>query len=51
MKKKDLIVKMPIGSLIKEHKKLLPVLKTGKGRKKEYKEQKQELNKYEQKIK
>lgn len=51
MKKKELVVKMPIGSLIKEHKKLLPVLKTGKGRKAEYKDQKKELKQYEQKIK
>lgn len=47
MKKKDIVVKMSLESLIKEHRKLLPVLKTGKGRKQEYKEQKKELKKYE----
>ena len=51
MNKKQIIVKMPIKKLIGEHKKLLPVLKTGKGRKAEYKDQKKELKQYEQKIK
>lgn len=47
MKKKQIIIKMPIKKLIDEHKKLLLVLKTGKGRKEEYKDQSKELKKYE----
>jgi len=46
MKAKSKVLQMKKSDFIKEHKKLLPVLKTGKGRKAEYKEQKKELNKY-----
>ena len=47
MKKKQLAEKMTVKNLIKEHKPLVESLKTGKGRKAEYEEQKQELKKYE----
>jgi len=47
MNKKQISVKMPLKEFKREHKKLLRVLKTGKGRLKEYKNQKQELEKYE----
>jgi hypothetical protein len=43
MKKKDVAVKMTKKAFVKEHEHLLKVLKSGKGRKGEYQEQKEEL--------
>jgi hypothetical protein len=45
-RKKSMAIKMTRPKFFKEHKNLLKVLKTGKGLKKEYKEQKAEVNKY-----
>lgn len=45
-KKKDMAIKMSKKAFMKEHKDLLKVLKSGKGRKKEYEEQKKEVSKY-----
>jgi hypothetical protein len=44
--KNQAIIKMKKPDFVKEHKHLLKVLKTGKGAKKEYKEQAEELKKY-----
>jgi len=44
--KSKALVNMKRSDFIKEHKDLLKVLKTGKGAKKEFKEQRKELNKY-----
>ena len=44
--KSEAIVRMKKKDFIKEHKDLVKTLKTGKGIKKEYKEQSQELKKY-----
>ena len=44
--KSKAIIKMKKKDFIREHKDLIKVLKTGKGLKKEYKEQKAELDKY-----
>lgn len=49
MNRKQIAIKMPIGEFKREHKRLLNVLKTGKGRLKEFKDQKQELEKYDKK--
>ena len=46
MNAKSKAIKMKKKDFVKEHKHLLKVLKTGKGRESEYKEQKAELNKY-----
>jgi len=46
-KKHDVAVKMSRKELIGEHKKLLRVLKTGKGRQAEIKKQGKELKQYE----
>lgn len=43
---KSQAIKMKKKDFVKEHTHLLKVLKTGKGRHEEYKEQKAELNKY-----
>ena len=45
--KTKMAIKMSRPAFFKEHKDLLKVLKTGKGRKKEYKEQLKEIKKYE----
>jgi len=39
-------ITMSVGDFVKEHKKLTKALKTGKGIKDEYKEQKAELDEY-----
>jgi len=47
MKKKELAVKMRKSELIREHKHLVKVLRTGKGQKQELKKQSKELKQYE----
>ena len=46
MQKKDVAIKMKKSSLLKEHKHLLKVLKTGRGVKQEFIKQKKELKEY-----
>jgi hypothetical protein len=47
MKKKETAIKMSRADFIREHKRLTRVLKTGKGRTQEYKDQEKELQKIE----
>ena len=46
-KKKDMAIRMSKKGFMKEHKDLLKVLKSGKGMKKEAREQSKELKKYQ----